>query len=188
MSANIHKTPHRPATLPETISSQSQCPNKRDEMTIAQKCLWVDRVRSKLLEEDSNPEPGLRILIGHANLLDTLTSIPEDHKCLMNERLKPDIDALIKDTTCNEHDYDRDTASGSHKKLNIYGGNNSHDDDSDGEFKISSEYDSKSDPGLSWSNPESDSSSDSDYDWPEIYGNVEAALSRLTIVGSGNRE
>jgi hypothetical protein len=120
-------------------------------------------VGSKLLEEASNPDPYLCILVENANLVDTLLgSTPEGgnpKECLMNERLELDIDALAKDTTCNEHDYDRDTAFVSHRKANIYGRNNSYDDYSDGEFDFSSEYNFQSDTGLCCSSPESDSTS-----------------------------
>lgn len=196
MSANIlEKTPYRLAALPKTISSQNPCANNRGEMTVAEKCLWVDKVRSKFLEEASHPEHGLRIMVGHANLLKTLDSVPRDHdtgEVLIEQRFKPNIDAPTKDTRCNQHYYHDGTASDNCRNLAIYSWNNKHDNYSNDEIEVSSsESDSISDTEITWSSFESldsDSSSDSEYDWPEIYTSVEAALYRLNNFGSENSE
>ena len=195
MSANIpEKAPRRPTAFSKTISFHNEGVNNRDKAAVAEKRLWVDKIRNKLLEEASHPEHGLRIVVGHANLLNTLESIPRDHDrdILFEQRFKSNIDAPTKDTRCNQHYYHDGRGPDSWRNLTIYSGNNKRENYSNDELEIlSSEFNFMSDNEISWSSlesPESDSSSDSEYDWPEIYKSAEAELHRLTIVGFENSE
>lgn len=171
MCANtIEQMPPPTSLLSESVTSQYQhSRRKRKKTSITHAYLMMRSVHGKLSEEASKAECDFRILVGHANLLDSLLMTLNDN-IMENETLL--------DQTTETYSYDSDYEDSSHC-----------------DSESSSDNDSDNDSEISWSSSESDSSNDSElncatmehgYYLPGISTSRKAPLLKLNWEASKN--
>lgn len=162
---------------------------KRKKTSITGTYLLMHSVHSKLSQEASKEKCDLRMLVGHANLLDSLIMNLNNNN-IETETLP---DQTTKPGTIMQQNHNHDTASSSYVKPETSGNNSDSEDGSHCDIDSFSDSDSDSDSEISWSSSESDSSSDSEsnraimehlYYLPGIHAGSKTSLLKLNLEAS----
>lgn len=126
--------------------------------SITEQYVWRFKIRNKLMKEAAKPNHCLRTLIGHANLFDSLLAIQEEQKvkrgCFLDHTIEPNINSPTNDLkplraqSQSAHIFTNSRRNESHAEPD-------HTDDASCDDSENS--------------PDSDSSTDSEYNWVDLY-------------------
>lgn len=116
------------------------------------------KIRNKLMNEAAKPNRSLRIVVGHANLFDSMVAPQGEQKMkrayFLHHIIEPVINAPTKDLNPVEHNRSQCACSGTREEMVSHPQRENTDD--------SSSVDSESPP-------DNDSSDESEYGWDDIY-------------------